>query len=94
MKIYPSKKAMLVRSVLLVVGIVILSAKECEMGPGGDKSFAYICTNGTKAEGTAKTENTEKCSTCESRFGLNGANECVDVLPISAPTAQWQMVQR
>ena len=66
-------------SVLLVVGIIILSAKECEMGPGGDgdKSFAYICTNGTIAEGTTGVENTEKCSACDADFGLNGANECV-----------------
>ena len=66
-------------SVLLVVGIVILSAKECAMdpmGPGGDKSFAYICTNGTKAEGTTKTEGTEKCSACETGFVLSSANEC------------------
>ena len=63
-------------SVLLVVGILILSAKECEMGPGGDKSFAYICTNGTKAEGTAKIEGTEKCSACETGFVLSSANEC------------------
>ena len=65
-------------SVLLLVGILILSAKECEMGPGGDKpvTFAYICTNGTKAEGTAKTEGTEKCSACETGFVLSSANEC------------------
>ena len=65
-------------SVLLVVGILILSAKECEMGPGGDKpvTFAYICTNGTKAEGTAKTEGTEKCSACKTGFVLSSANEC------------------
>ena len=65
-------------SVLLVVGILILSAKECEMGPGGDKpvTFAYICTNGAKAEGTAKTEGTEKCSACETGFVLSSANEC------------------
>ena len=65
-------------SVLLMVGLVILSAKECEMGPGGDKpvTFAYICTNGTKAEGTAKTEGTEKCSACETGFALSSANEC------------------
>ena len=65
-------------SVLLVVGILILSAKECEMGPGGDKpvTFAYICTNGTKAEGTAKVKDTEKCSACETGFVLSSANEC------------------
>ena len=63
-------------SVLLVVGIVILSAKECEMGPGGDKPFAYICTGGTAVEGTAKTEGTEKCSACETGFVLSSANEC------------------
>ena len=65
-------------SVLLVVGIVILSAKECEMDPGGDKpvTFAYICTDGTKAEGTAKIEGTEKCSACETGFALSSANEC------------------
>ena len=65
-------------SVLLVVGIVILSAKECAMDPGGDKpvTFAYICTNGTKAEGTTKTEGTEKCSACETGFALSSANEC------------------
>ena len=68
-------------SVLLVVGIVILSAKDCDMkpvGPGGDKpvTFAYICTNGTKAEGTAEAENTEKCSACETGFALSSANEC------------------
>ena len=68
-------------SVLLVVGIVILSAKECEMdmmGKGGDKpvTFAYICTNGTKAEGTTGTEGTEKCSACETGFALSLANEC------------------
>ena len=68
-------------SVLLVAGIIILSAKECEMGPGGDGdkpvTFAYICTNGTIAEGTTGVENTEKCSACDADFGLNGANECV-----------------
>ena len=65
-------------SVLLVVGILILSAKECAMDPGGDKpvTFAYICTNGTKAVGTAKTEGTEKCSACETGFALSSANEC------------------
>ena len=78
MKIHTSKRAMRMRVVLLVVGIIILSAKECEMGPGGDKpvTFAYICTNGTKAEGTAKTEGTEKCSACETGFALSSANEC------------------
>ena len=65
-------------SVLLVVGILILSAKECAMEQGGDKpvTFAYICTNGTKAEGTAKVKDTEKCSTCETGFALSSANEC------------------
>ena len=63
---------------LLVVGILILSAKECEMGPGGDKpvTFAYICTNGTKAEGTAKVKDTEKCSACETGFALNADMQC------------------
>ena len=48
------------------------------MGPGGDEpvTFAYICTNGTKAEGTVKTEGTEKCSACETGFVLSSANEC------------------
>ena len=78
MKIHTNKKAMRMRVVLLVVGIVILSAKECEMGPGGDKSFAYICTNGTVAEGTAKTENTQKCSACEANFELTSDKQCVD----------------
>ena len=107
MKIYPSKSAMLVRSVdrrnavsaqepkkfalssqrklsvLLVVGIIILSAKECEMdpmGPGGNKpvTFAYICTNGTAAGGTTGTEDTEKCSACNTSFELTSDNECVD----------------
>ena len=71
-------------SLLLVVGIIILSAKDCEMkpmGPGGDGdkpvTFAYICTNGTKAEGTAEAENTEKCSTCETGFELTSDKECV-----------------
>ena len=69
-------------SVLLVVGIIILSAKECEMkpvGPGGDKpvTFDYICTNGTVADGTAKVKNTEKCSACDSGFELNSAKACV-----------------
>ena len=65
-------------SLLLVVGILILSAKECEMGPGGDKpvTFAYICTNGTKAEGTAKVKDTEKCSACETGFALNADMQC------------------
>ena len=65
-------------SYLLVVGILILSAKDCAMDPGGDKpvTFAYICTNGTKAEGTVKTEGTEKCSACETGFALSSANEC------------------
>ena len=78
MNIHTRKRAILMRSLLLMVGIVILSAKECEMGPGGDKpvTFAYICTNGTKAEGTAKTEGTEKCSACETGFALSSANEC------------------
>ena len=78
MKIHTRKRAIFMRSLLLMVGIVILSAKECEMGPGGDKpvTFAYICTNGTKAEGTAKTEGTEKCSACETGFALSSANEC------------------
>ena len=68
-------------SVLLVVGIVILSAKECEMGPmgpGGDKpvTFAYICPNGTVTAGTAPAKNTEKCSACNTGFNLT-ANTCV-----------------
>ena len=70
-------------SVLLMVGLVIMSMAnaQCDMkpvGPGGDKpvTFAYICTNGTKAEGTAKTEGTEKCSACETGFALSSANEC------------------
>ena len=65
-------------SVLLVVGILILSAKECAMDPGGDKpvTFAYICTNGTKAEGTAKVKDTEKCSACETGFALNADMQC------------------
>ena len=68
-------------SVLLVVGIVILSAKECEMdmmGKGGDKpvTFAYICTGGTAVEGTTTTEGTEKCSACETGFVLNAADQC------------------
>ena len=33
MKIHTSKKAMLVRVVLLVAGIVILSASECDVKP-------------------------------------------------------------
>ena len=81
MKIYPGKRAMLVRVVLLVVGIVILSAKECEMGPGGDGdkpvTFAYICTNGTAVDGTTGTENTEKCSACNSGFKLSSVKQCV-----------------
>ena len=66
-------------SVLLVVGIIILSAKECEMGPGGDKpvTFAYICTNGTKAEGTAEAENTEQCTACNTGFELTSDKQCV-----------------
>ena len=65
-------------SVLLVVGILILSAKECAMEPGDDKpvTFAYICTGGTAVEGTTKTEGTEKCSACETGFVLSSANEC------------------
>ena len=101
MKIYASKRAMLVSSVarrndsfgadtegfalssqrklsvLLVVGIIILSAKDCDMkpvGPGG--AFAYICPNGTVTEGTAKVKNTEKCSACNEGFELS-ANACV-----------------
>ena len=82
MKIYPGKRAMLVRVVLLVVGIVILSASECDMkpvGPGGDKpvTFAYICPNGTVTAGTAPAKNTEKCSACNTGFNLNGAKACV-----------------
>ena len=81
MKIHTNKKAMLVRVVLLVVGIVILSASECDMkpvGPGGDKpvTFAYICPNGTVTVGTAKVKNTEKCSACNTGFDLT-ANTCV-----------------
>ena len=68
-------------SVLLVVGIVILSAKECEMGPGGDGdkpvTFDYICTNGTKAEGTAEAENTEQCTACNTGFELTSDSQCV-----------------
>ena len=78
MKIHTNKKAMRMRVVLLVVGIVILSAKECEMGPGGDKSFAYICTNGTVAEGTSEAENTQKCSACDANFELTSDKQCVD----------------
>ena len=65
-------------AVLLVVGILILSAKECAMDPGDDKpvTFAYICTGGTAVEGTTKTEDTEKCSACETGFVLSSANEC------------------
>ena len=81
MKIHPSKSTMRMRVVLLVVGIVILSAKECEMGPGGDGdkpvTFAYICTNGTKAEGTAEAENTEQCSACDANFELTSDKLCV-----------------
>ena len=66
---------------LLVAGIVILSAKECEMGPGGDGdkpvTFAYICTNGTKAEGMAEAENTEQCTACETGFELTSDKLCV-----------------
>ena len=78
-------------SVLLVVGIVILSAKECAMdpmGPGGDKSFAYICPNGTVTEGTAKAADTEKCSACNEGFNLS-ANTCVASAPVvSVPVYQ------
>ena len=79
-------------SVLLMVGIVILSAKECEMkpmGPGGDKPvpFAYICTNGTRAEGTAEAENTEKCSACNAGFTPNSAKRCVDTTPPAVVTS-------
>ena len=35
MKIHTNKKAMRMRVVLLVAGIIILSAKECEMDPMG-----------------------------------------------------------
>ena len=84
MKIHPSKSAMLVRSVLLMVGIIIMSTSECDvkpMGPGGDGdkpvTFAYICTNGTVAEGTTGTENTEKCSACETGFVLSSVKQCV-----------------
>ena len=71
-------------SVLLVVGIVILSAKDCDMkpmGPGGDGdkpvTFDYICTNGTVADGTTGTENTEQCTACNTDFELTSDKECV-----------------
>ena len=83
MKIHTSKKAMCMRVVLLVVGIIILSAKDCDMkpvGPGGDGdkpvTLAYICPNGTVTAGTAPAENTEKCSACNTGFELS-ANTCV-----------------
>ena len=81
MKIHTNKKAMRMRVVLLVVGIIILSASECDMkpvGPGGDKpvTFAYICPNGTVTVGTAPAKNTEKCSACNTGFELT-ANTCV-----------------
>ena len=74
-------------SVLLVVGIVILSAKECEMkpvGPGGDKpvTFAYICPNGTVTAGTAPAKNTEKCSACDEGYTLDSAEACVASAPV------------
>ena len=80
-------------SVLLVVGIIILSASECDVkpvGPGGDKpvTFAYICPNGTVTEGTAKVKNTEKCSACNEGFNLS-ANTCVASAPVvSVPVYQ------
>ena len=71
-------------SVLLVVGIIILSAKDCDMkpmGPGGDGdkpvTIAYICTNGAIAEGIADAEGMEKCSACDGGYALNSANACV-----------------
>ena len=39
-------------------------------------TFAYICTNGTKAEGTAKVKDTEKCSACETGFAQNADMQC------------------
>ena len=81
MKIHTRKRAMLMRSLLLMVGIIILSAKECEMGPGGDGdkpvTFAYICTNGTVADGTAEAKNTEQCTTCNTGFELTSDKQCV-----------------
>ena len=83
MKIHTSKKAMRMRVVLLVVGIIILSAKDCDMkpvGPGGDGdkpvTLVYICPNGTVTAGTAPAKNTEKCSACNTGFELT-ANTCV-----------------
>ena len=85
MRIHTNKRAMLMRSVLLVVGIIILSASDCVMAPpagpdgDGDKpvTFAYICTNGTAVAGTTGVEDTEQCSTCGDGFALNEAKECV-----------------
>ena len=54
-------------------------------GPGGDKSFAYICTNGTVADGTTGTENTEKCSACDAGFELSLVKQCVVPGDVTAP---------
>ena len=81
MKIHTSSKRVRTYVLLLVAGIVILSASECDVkpvGPGGDKpvTFAYICPNGTVTAGTAPAKNTEKCSACNTGFNLT-ANTCV-----------------
>ena len=67
MKIHACRRAMLMRSVLLMVGIIILSASDCEMAP---PTFAYVCTNGTAAEGTAPAANTPRCSACADGYDL------------------------
>ena len=82
MKIHTSSKRVRTYVLLLVAGIIILSASECDMKPvglGGDKpvTFAYICPNGTVTAGTAPAKNTEKCSACNTGFELNGAKACV-----------------
>ena len=82
MKIHTSSKRVRTYVLLLVVGIIILSASDCDMkpvGPDGDKpvTFAYICPNGTVTAGTAPAKNTEKCSACNTGFDLNGARACV-----------------
>ena len=49
----------------------------CSSGGGASKTFDYICTNGTKADGTTSTANTEKCSACNTSYKLNDNEICV-----------------
>ena len=53
-------------------------------GPGDEPVYDYVCNNGEAAVGTSATENTQRCTSCDSEYSL-AENSCVADACTSAP---------